>query len=155
MAERKELRRVTVTAVVENSKSLSKSLYKLELVLIKIIPVIISVGYFLNTPLTYFGLRIEFLSVLCGMSLLPLLFIYLSSIVFKFCLRHRLFIYYITFSEAEAWVDYLIGIPISAEAFLIFDCLVFLILIAIVIYLKFKDEPGCCENILQTSQGDG
>ena len=121
--------------------------------MIKTIPIIISIIYFINTVLTYFGFRFEIFSAICGMSLLPLLFIYLSSKVFKFCLRHRLFIYYITFSELEAWIDYLIGVPISSEAFLVFVCIIFFILIISSIYLKFKDESKHCESILETSQG--
>ena len=125
-------------AVVEESKSLNKALYKLGLYMIRVIPVIISVIYFINTVLTYYGYRIELFSALCGISLLPLVFIYLSSRVFKFCLRHRLFIYYIAFSEAEAWIDYKIGIPVSSETIFIFDILLFMALIIYVLYLKFK-----------------
>lgn len=125
-------------AVVEESKSLNKALYKLELYMIRIIPVVISVIYFINTVLTYYGYRIELFSALCGISLLPLIFIYLSSRVFKFCLRHRLFMYYIAFSETEAWIDYKIGISVSSETIFIFDILVFAALVTYVLYLKFK-----------------
>lgn len=125
-------------AVVEESKSLNKALYKLELYMIRVIPVIISAIYFINTVLTYYGYRIELFSALCGISLLPLIFVYLSSRVFKFCLRHRLFIYYIAFSETEAWIDYKIGIPVSSETIFIFDILVFVALVIYVLYLKFK-----------------
>lgn len=124
-------------AVVEESKSLNKALYKLELYMIRVIPIVISVIYFINTVLTYYGYRIELFSALCGISLLPLIFIYLSSRVFKFCLRHRLFIYYIAFSEAEAWIDYKIGIPVSSETIFIFDILVFA---ALVTYYKRRGQ---------------
>lgn len=138
MAESKELLKATDMVVEEESRNLSKQLYKLELVFIKIIPIVISIGYFVNTVLTYFCLRIEILSALCGMSLLPLLFIYLSSRVFRFCLRHRLFIYYVGFSELEAWIDYVIGIPVSADALFVFDCILFAVLIIYTLYLKVK-----------------
>lgn len=108
--------------------------------MIRVIPIIISIIYFINTILTYFGYRIELFSALCGISLLPMIFIYLSSIVFKFCLRHRLFIYYIGFSEAEAWIDYKIGIPVSSEVIFIFDIIIFVLLIAYVIYLRISHE---------------
>lgn len=51
-------------AVVEESKSLNKALYKLELYMIRVIPIVISVIYFINTVLTYYGYRIELFSAL-------------------------------------------------------------------------------------------
>lgn len=126
--------------VEEKSRRLNKTLYKLELYSVKTIPIIISIGYFLNTILAYFNLRLEILSALCGMSVFPLIFIYLSSKVFKFCLRHRLFIHYIAFSEIEAWIDHLYVIPLSDTALLCFDCVVFLSLVISTIILKTKHQ---------------
>ena len=138
MAESKDLQKATDMVAEEESRNLSKQLYKLELVFIKVIPIVISIGYFVNTVLTYFCFRIEILSALCGMSLFPLLFIYLSSRVFRFCLRHRLFIYYIGLSELEAWIDYLIGIPVSTDVLFVFDCILFAVLVIYALYLKIK-----------------
>ena len=53
-------------------------------------------GCFLaNTILSCFAIETEVLSYTAGIGILPLLFIYLSSSVFKFCVYHRMFIYYI------------------------------------------------------------
>ena len=47
-------------------------------------------GCFLaNTILSYFGIETEVLSYVAGIGILPLLFIYLSSFVFKFCVALR------------------------------------------------------------------
>lgn len=69
----------------------NKTLYKILLILLKYIPIIIGVGYMLNTLLLLLGIDLAILSRLIGISLLPWLFLYISSFVFKFCSYHRSF----------------------------------------------------------------
>ena len=73
----------------------NKTLYKILLILLKYIPIIIGVGYILNTLLLLLGINLSFLSFFIGISLLPWLFLYISSFVFKFCSYHRAFLYYV------------------------------------------------------------
>lgn len=73
--------------------NLSKLLYKIELYLIKIIPIIIAFIYLLNTILSYFYIDLPILSY-AVMGLL-VMFLYISSYVFKFCSWHRVCILYI------------------------------------------------------------
>lgn len=68
-------------AVEEN---LNKSMYKLLILMLKYIPMLISLVYVLNTALSYFYIDIPVLSNLAGMSILPWIFMYLSAIVFWF-----------------------------------------------------------------------
>lgn len=94
-------------------EKLSKSLYKIELYLIKIIPFILAFVYFLNTTLSYFNVDIRLFSYIGSVSILPLLFFYISSYVFRFCLFHRLPLYYIAINLILNMIDDYIGIPIS------------------------------------------
>lgn len=55
-------------AVEEN---LNKSMYKLLILMLKYIPMLISLVYVLNTALSYFYIDIPVLSNLAGMSILP------------------------------------------------------------------------------------
>lgn len=79
-------------AVEEN---LNKSMYKLLILMLKYIPMLISLVYVLNTALSYFYIDIPVLSNLAGMSILPWIFMYLSATVFRFCLYHKMFLHYI------------------------------------------------------------
>ena len=60
-------------------EKLNKLLYKLELYLVKIIPIVIAVLEVLNTVLSYLNIDVEIISMVAGISLLPLLFLYVSS----------------------------------------------------------------------------
>ena len=94
--------------VAENSPSsrLQKSLYKIELYIIKIIPYTLALFYLLNTTLSYFYIDIPLISYIAGVSLLPLLFFYITSFVFRFCIYHRLPIYYIFTNWLITVADY-------------------------------------------------
>lgn len=92
----------------------NKTLYKILLILLKYIPIIIGVGYILNTLLLLLGINLSFLSFFIGISLLPWLFLYISSFVFKFCSYHRAFLYYVLAIDSINWIDYTIGIPITS-----------------------------------------
>lgn len=76
--------------------SLNKLLYKLELYLLKVIPSVLAFTTLLDTILFYFGINIEVLSYLGGVSFITLLFLFISSFTFKFCIYHRLPLYYTT-----------------------------------------------------------
>ena len=47
------------------------------------------------------------------LSIMSWLFMFISSIVFKYCYVHRLPLYYIALNDISSTVDYYIGIPVS------------------------------------------
>lgn len=126
---------------VESSKSsINKSLYKIELCLIKYTPIMIACIYLLNTILSYFYIDVPLLSYIGSTSLFTLLFLYTSSHVFKFCLYHRLPIYYITINWVLNILDYYIGIPLdNRELFIVYLILAGITMVAVV-YLKYKQH---------------
>lgn len=128
---------------------LNKLLYKLELYLVKIIPIIIAVLEVLNTVLSYLNIDVEIISMVAGMSLLPLLFLYVSSYVFRFCSYHRMFIHYIAVNEAISWYDYKIGIPITDKSLLVLHLLIVGLFFILIIYFKFyaKCTNKTCNKI--------
>jgi hypothetical protein len=76
-------------------ESLNKTLYRLELYLIKIIPIILAGITLLNTILSYVGIDTPILSYIGGISFLTLGFLYLTSYVFRFCSWHRMALHYV------------------------------------------------------------
>lgn len=89
------------------------SLHKLLRIVIKILPMLIALFYLLNTVLTYCGIDLIFISFIASVSLLPLLFMFLCSIVFQFCFYHRMFLYYILICNIITYIDYKFVLPIT------------------------------------------
>lgn len=119
----------------EKSKQVrSKTLYKLELILLKLIPFILAFVCFLNTVFSYFGIDLEFLAYIGGISLFTLLFLYASSYVFKFCLYHRLALHYVVINNVLNIYDYYIGVPLDdRNLFILYLVIAFIFLILILI----------------------
>ena len=118
----------------------NKTLYKILLILLKYIPIIIGIGYMLNTLLLLFGIDLAILSGLIGISLLPWLFLYISSFVFKFCSYHRSFLYYVLSIDILNWIDYLVGIPISTTSLISIELVIAGITLIIAIWLYVRNN---------------
>lgn len=125
---------------MEKEEKLNKIWYRLELYLIKIIPVIIACIYLLNTILSYFYIDAPILSFIGGTSIFTLMFLYLSSYVFKFCIYHRLPIHYITINWLLNIYDYYIGIPLSNKNLFLMYMIITGITILLILYFKFKKK---------------
>lgn len=131
-------------AVEEN---LSKALYKIELYLLKVIPMIMAALCLANTTLFYFGIDATILTYIGGVSFLTLGFLYLSSYVFKFCAYHRMFLHYIVVVNILSYIDLEYGIPLSDFNLFIMYTSIAAIFMFLIIYLKVKHEQflkKCC-----------
>ena len=124
----------------EKSRRVSKNLYKLELLLLKFLPALIAVIYFINTLSSLFKIDLPILSYMVGMSLLPILFMYLSSYVFQFCEYHRLPLHYIVVNIILCSIEYYIGIPLSIKGLIALHCCVFAICLFVILYLYLKSR---------------
>ena len=127
-------------------EKLSKTLYKLELYLIKTTPIIMSCVCLSNTILSYNGIDLTILSYIGGTSLLELMFLYLSSYVFKFCIYHRLPIHYLSINWIINVIDEYIGIPIANKPLLILYVIIAGITILLMLYFKFKLKWNICKQ---------
>lgn len=121
----------------------SKTLYKIEIGLLKIIPMVLAGIYLSNTILSYFlDIDLIILSYIGGISLLPLMFLYLSSYVFRFCIYHRVFLHYITINEIILTLDTHIGLPISDLEYFCLQMSIFGISLFLFLYLYVKSNKG-------------
>lgn len=118
----------------------SKFLYKIELIGIKYIPIIIALLYFIDTILDALEVEIDALSHLFGLSFLPWCFLLLSSFVFKFCLYHRLLLYYIAINHIISLIDYYIGIPIGLQGWIVGHILMLFMFIVLMIVNHQKNK---------------
>lgn len=117
---------------------IEKQLYKLELLLIKSLPLGIVLCYLLNSILSYFKINAPILSYLGGMSVFPVIFILVSSFVFKFCIYHRLPIYYVILSDIINYYDLYIGIPLNNRNLFIMNMIIAGIFIILIVITKAK-----------------
>ena len=101
--------------MVAEARLKSKNLYKVELYLLKIMPMVIALAYLVNTVSSYFGVDIPILASIAGMSLIPLIFMYISSCVFKFCEYYRMFLHYIAVNDIINIYDWYIGISVFGD----------------------------------------
>lgn len=116
----------------------SKRLYKIELLLLKLIPMILAFTALLNSILSYFGIDLYILSYIGGISIFTMVFLYLSSYVFKFCEYHRMFLHYVVITWIINIIDYYIGIPVTDLEYLCLQMVVAGVSLFIILYLYVK-----------------
>lgn len=117
---------------------MNKRMYKLELLCVKYVPIIIAAIVLLNAILARFDLYIDELNYIAGTSFLTLIPMYISSIVYKFCEYHRMFIHYILTHKIVATIDMYIGIPLDDGMLLLLYLIIAGIFAFLALYLHQK-----------------
>ena len=115
-----------------------KRLLKVELFLVKIMPMIVSLAYLVIATSYCFGVDMSIMSDIAGMSFIPLLFMYVSSYVFGFCSYHRMFLHYIAFNDIISLLD--VYIEIQYRIFLASTVSIIGIALFIILYLYVKSH---------------
>lgn len=133
---------------VEVNSLRSKDLYKIELYLLKVMPMLLATIYLVNTVLSYYGIVVPALSYIGGLSFIPLVFMYISSYVFRFCSYHRMFLHYIVINDLINLIDYYYTLPISDWELLILHMSIAGISLFIILYLYVK---GHSKNVKEHS----
>lgn len=133
---------------VEENSLRNKDLYKIELYLLKVMPMLLAAIYLINTVLSYYDIVLPALSYIGGLSFIPLLFMYISSCVFRFCSYHRMFLHYIVINDLINLIDYYYTLPISDWELLILHMSIAGISLFIILYLYVK---SCSKNVKKYS----
>ena len=121
-------------------ENLKVSLYKIEVYLLKFIPVVLAFGDLLNTLLSLFEIDAAIISYIGGVSFLSLAFLYLSSYVFKFCEYHRLPLHFIVVNNIINIYDWYIGIPIGLVEMILLEVILVGITVFLMIYLHERSN---------------
>lgn len=93
-----------------------------------------------NTVLSYYDIDLPILSYIGGYSILMLIFLYLSSYIFKFCKYHRIFIHYITVTWILNIIDLYIGIPIGDLSYILLQLIIAGISLFTILYFYVKSH---------------
>ena len=125
---------------VEGNSLRNKDLYKIELYLLKVMPMLLAAIYLINTVLSYYDIVLPALSYIGGLSFIPLLFMYISSYVFRFCSYHRMFLYYVVINDLINLIDYYYTLPISDWELFILHMSIAGISLFIILYLYVKSR---------------
>lgn len=115
-----------------------RRLYKSVIVTIRIIPMLLAAVAVLNTTLSYFGIDAPILSYIGGISLFPLVFLYLSSYAFRFCEYHRMFLHYVSVNWILNIYDYYIGILVSEKGIFMLYAIITCIFLFLILYYHQK-----------------
>lgn len=121
-----------------NAQNLNKRLYKLLILLLKYIPVVLSINDILHSILSYYNINCYFLSCFGGVSIIFLVILYIISYVFRFCYLYSIPLYFITVTNLIALYDLYIGINVSDIQILRVYLVLFGISMISFIHLKIK-----------------
>lgn len=124
-------------------ENLSKALYKGILLFLKVISYVITFIYVVYTAFAFFDIDLIFLGYLAHMSVLPWIFIILASFVFKFCIVHRLPLYYILANDTVTIIDAYIGIPLGWFNLLMLHSVIVGIFLFLIMYFHQKRRNKC------------
>ena len=103
--------------------------------------------YTLNSILAYFYIDLCWTGYLVHLSLLPALTILSQSFVLKFCVYHRIPIYYILLNDVLTSYDYYVGIPLSDKNLLMFNMVLCWIAIFAITYFYVKNHKNVAKKV--------
>lgn len=130
----------------------SRRIHKLTIGVLKVIPMLLAATTLLNQVLSFFNIDWEILGFIGGISLLPIIFLYLSSYCFRFCSYHRMFLHYVVVCDAITLYDYYIGIPISAVSLFLLNLIIAGIFLYIILYLHQRHVTSYKKTIASNSR---
>ena len=118
---------------------INKVLYKIQLYMLKVIPMVMAFCYLLNSVFSYFDIELQFLSYLNSCSICMIVYLYISSYVFRFCEYHRMFLHYIVVNTAINTYNLYIGVPLNDFELLVLYMSITGIALFIILYLYVKN----------------
>lgn len=125
-----------------------KSEHKIFLILLKYIPFILSISYFVAVVLDIHGIDTMWLSILAGAGFIPSIFVLLLSYIFRYCIYHRMPIYYVMLNNFVNWLVYAYNFNMSIcmyFSWFMFITAVFCI-ITTILYLNNKKKHVVATN---------
>lgn len=118
-------------------EKLNKTSVRVLVLTTKVLPILIAIIQFLNVVISFFHGNDIPLNYIGGISLLPLLYLYLASYTFKLCEYYRMFLHYSVIVNLINIYDFYFGIPITDMDYLLLMVMLTIITMLVVIYLKF------------------
>ena len=127
-------------------EEISKSTIKLSKIVVKYIPILIAIGYFITSITSCFGVFIGFVVPIYRLSIFSFICLFACSKLLKFCIWHRLPLYYSMIIDIINAIDYYIVIPIASKWMILSYLLITGIFILCGIYLKDRYNKNVHKN---------
>lgn len=124
---------------MEDPRKLVKK-QKLMIKILKYLPALMAALYLVNTILGYFNIDMTIISLISGVSLLPLIFLYVASYALGFCSYHRMFLHYIAVSDSVLWAITFLEITLSTYTIFLIMMLIAGVSMFIILYLWLKKK---------------
>ncbi len=132
----------------------TKELYKVDLFLLKLLPMIMAFSYMVAQYAALFNigsgptLVLQIVTHYLGLLLAPMMFMLISSKVFQFCNYHRMFIYYILVIQLMNITNWYFKIPVSNLAYNVTQDVITVgfLLTALIMYIKKRRQIKLCKN---------
>lgn len=121
-------------------RNVSKTQYRLLLKFLRVLPMLLAIFNCLNAYLSMFGIEVPLLSYLGGISFIGWLFIYLTAVVFKFCIYHRLFLYYVLINNILSIYEFHIGIPVDDAGLIRLYSIFTAVFLFLILYFHRKER---------------
>lgn len=133
---------------------LNKDLYKVDLFLLKLLPVIMVISHIIASYGAIFkvvsgaAIIIQIVSHYLGLVIAPIAFMYISSHVFQFCNYHRMFIHYIAVIELMNVTNWYFKIPITNELYngIQVTITITFAILALIMYIKKRRQIRLCKK---------
>lgn len=103
-----------------------------------LIPFILSIIFVINNILVFNGVKCNLFNYIGGTSLLVIIYFYIISWVFKFCIYQKMFIHYLLIVNIINTYDYYFVIPISDYMLFLTNLSTFGICVILYGYFKYK-----------------
>lgn len=118
-------------------KHLNKVVIRRFILLTKVLPITIATIHLANTIISFFNGNDIPLNYIGGVSLLPLIYLYIASYTFQLCEYYRMFLHYSVIINLINIYDYYFNIPVNDITYFLIIIGITIITMLVVIYLKF------------------
>lgn len=118
-------------------KHVNKVIIKRFILLTKVLPILIAIIHLINTIISFFHGNDIPLNYIGGVSLLPLVYLYIASYTFQLCSYYRMFLHYSVIINIINIYDYYFEIPVNDLTYLLIIIAITIITMILIIYLKF------------------
>lgn len=115
---------------------LRSTLYKLDIFILKLLPIILAILALSSTILDYINISCQIINY--AMIFVLYVFLYISSYVFKFCEYQRIFLHYVVTVNILSIIDVYVGIPLNDFNLLKMYLIISGIFLLVILYLYVK-----------------
>ena len=116
----------------------------------QILPFLLSIIGIIHTSLYFFfGLDIRMFSIIGGIGLIPLIYLWIASWGFRFCFYQKIFLYYLTLINCINIIDEYYTLPISTYNYYIIGYIIFGCTIILYTILKYRENRNKTKKKLE------